>query len=88
MLHVQPIGLLSEGVVVQVASRPFEAATASGTVEFDYGTIVVPMGVQHPDKFDEINELIQQIADEDAVTVYALESGFEQYRNRYRQQKF
>jgi len=67
--------LLSEGVVVQVASRPFEAATASGTVEFDYGTIVVPMGVQHPDKFDEINELIQQIADEDAVTVYALESG-------------
>ena len=25
--------------------------------------------------FDEINELIQQIADEDAVTVYALESG-------------
>ena len=65
--------LLSKGVRVKVASQPFTAPTAEGSKEFDYGTVVVSMGVQ--DNPDEVHDIISEIAAEDGITVYSLNTG-------------
>lgn len=67
--------LLQEGIAVKTASRTFDAITAEGVRQFDFGTIVVPLGIQHPEKFARIHELMDLIAAEDAVTVYELNTG-------------
>ncbi|MCC5925756.1 MAG: zinc carboxypeptidase [Bacteroidetes bacterium] len=67
--------LLREGIVVQTASRTFDAVTGEGLKTFDFGTIVVPMGIQQPDTFSKVHELMEAIAAEDAVTVYELSTG-------------
>jgi len=67
--------LLQEGIVVQTASRMFDAVTGEGQKSFGFGTIVVPMGIQNPDSFSKIHELMQVIASDDAVTVYELNTG-------------
>lgn len=65
--------LLSNGVRAKVASQPFTSVTSQGTKEFDYGTIMVPMGVQ--DDQNETHQLIQEIAKENGITVYSVKTG-------------
>jgi hypothetical protein len=45
----------------------------NGAKDFDYGTIMIPMGVQ--DDQDKVHEIIQTITEEDGITVYDLPSG-------------
>ncbi|MGN8225591.1 M14 family metallopeptidase [Gracilimonas sp. BCB1] len=65
--------LLANGVRAKVASRTFKSITENGAKDFDYGTILVPMGVQ--DEPEEVHELIQTITEEDGITVYNLTTG-------------
>lgn len=66
--------LLDAGVRAKVATEPFSAVTAQGTQQFDYGTILVPVGPQDVDAA-QIRELMQRAANDDALTVYALGTG-------------
>ncbi|MDR9417137.1 MAG: M14 family metallopeptidase, partial [Gracilimonas sp.] len=65
--------LLANGARAKVASRQFKSVIADGAKDFDYGTIIVPMGIQdHPEK---VHELISTITEEDGITVYELPTG-------------
>lgn len=66
--------LLRADVRASVATQAFEATTAAGTRKLDYGTIVVPLGSQ-PERADTIESLIRLAAREDALRVFALQSG-------------
>ncbi|MFT5155142.1 MAG: hypothetical protein ACI841_005152, partial [Planctomycetota bacterium] len=65
--------LLEAGVRARVATRCFTSKTASGTYEFDYGTIVVPIGVQSVDAV-ELRALMDTVA-KDGIKVHAAISG-------------
>jgi hypothetical protein len=65
--------LLREEVKAKVATRPFQAETEEGKKEFDYGTIMVPMGIQ--EKPADIDSLMGLIVAEDGMEVFALRSG-------------
>jgi hypothetical protein len=66
--------LMQAGVVPQVATRPFEGVTSNGKHAFDYGTILVPVGVQTLSR-REIHELMQAVAGRDDLDVLTLVSG-------------
>ncbi len=65
--------LLSNGVKAKVASQPFTAVVSTGTKEFDYGTIMVPMGIQ--DDQEMTYKLLEKAAKEDGLKVYAVSTG-------------
>jgi len=65
--------LLREEVKAKVATRPFRAETEEGKKGFDYGTIMVPMGIQEEQA--SVDSLIALIAAEDGMEVFALRSG-------------
>lgn len=62
------------GVRARVAARKFQAVTTTGVKEFDYGTILIPLGIQDVDATEIFNG-IQTSAREDAVTFYNLQTG-------------
>lgn len=66
--------LQKAGVMTKVATQPFRIQTAEGTRIFDYGTILIPMGIQQlaPQNIARLLELAIQ---EDAIEVYAFETG-------------
>ncbi|KKN99129.1 M14 metallopeptidase family protein [Pseudohongiella sp.] len=66
--------LLDAGIRAKVATEPFTAVTADGPREFDYGTILVPVGPQEVSA-DDIRALMRQASEEDGMTVYAMETG-------------
>ncbi|MEX0738889.1 MAG: M14 family zinc carboxypeptidase [Pseudohongiella sp.] len=66
--------LLDAGIRAKVATEPFTALTADGPREFDYGTIMVPVGPQEVSA-EEIRALMRQASEEDAITVYAMGTG-------------
>lgn len=65
--------LLEAGVRTKVASIPFSGVTEAGQKNFDYGTILIPLGTQ--DNQDEVHEIVKTIAEEDGITVYSLSTG-------------
>lgn len=65
--------LLEAGVRTKVASIPFSGVTEAGQRNFDYGTILIPLGTQ--DNQDEVHEIVKTIAEEDGITVYSLSTG-------------
>ncbi|MEO1367654.1 MAG: M14 metallopeptidase family protein, partial [Acidobacteriota bacterium] len=65
--------LQDAGVVAQVATKPFTAKTASGLVELDPGTVVVPAGLQ-THGHDALVSAIEGVAAL-GVEVHAIESG-------------
>ena len=65
--------LLANGVRAKVASQTFKSVISNGAKDFDYGTIVVPMGVQ--DDPEKTHALIRTITEEDGITVYELTTG-------------
>ena len=52
--------LLDAGVRARVATRPFRAETSAGLLDFVYGTIVVPTGVQEVES-SELRSLMKDI---------------------------
>jgi len=66
--------LLKNDVRAKVASKPFTGVTPNGTKEFDYGTIMVPVGPQQVDR-SKIHELIKTATEEDGLTIYAVGTG-------------
>lgn len=66
--------ILKKEVRAKVASRPFTAITSNGVKEFDYGSILVPLGPQDV-KSAVIHELAKKAAYEDGIKVYAVNTG-------------
>lgn len=66
--------LMEAGVRTKVATKPFTGVTANGTFEFDYGSILIPMGPQSVER-EKIHKLIQKAADNDALSIYSVETG-------------
>lgn len=66
--------LLDAGIRAKVATEPFTAPTANGPREFDYGTIMVPVGPQEVSA-DAIRALMRQASEKEGMTVYAMETG-------------
>ena len=62
------------GVRTKVASLPLTALTATGSKEFGYGSILVPLGIQDLDE-DEIYRVLEQAAEEDGVEIYNITRG-------------
>lgn len=65
--------LLSRGTRAKVASRQFTAVTENGTKAFDYGSIMIPVGVQEDQQ--KVHELVESIADDFNIPVYAVKTG-------------
>jgi hypothetical protein len=65
--------LLQEEHRVRVATRRFQATTPSGVRDFDFGAIVVPVGVQ--DDRQGLEDLLSTIAREDGVEIWPVLSG-------------
>lgn len=66
--------LLRAGVLAKVATKPFQGQTQNGPRMFDYGTILIPITIQHS-KLDTINALIDQSIAEDGIRVFSLQTG-------------
>lgn len=66
--------LQEEDVRTKVASRPFRISTAEGVKEFDYGSILIPMGPQETDA-EVIHDLVKRAAEKDGLKIYAVSSG-------------
>ncbi|MBT3604733.1 MAG: zinc carboxypeptidase, partial [Candidatus Latescibacteria bacterium] len=66
--------LQEAGVMTKVATQPFRIQTAEGTRIFDYGTILIPMGIQQIAP-QNIARLLDLAIQEDAIEVYAFETG-------------
>jgi hypothetical protein len=62
-------------IKTKVATRTFKALTSEGKRTFDYGTIMIPVGIQK-ERIDTIRKTIETITREDGVNVYALSTGF------------
>lgn len=65
--------LLEAGAKAKVATLQFSGVTSTGERNFDYGTILVPMGIQEDEM--EVHNIISEIAAEDNIKVYALNTG-------------
>jgi hypothetical protein len=65
--------LLEAGVKAKVAKLPFSGVTSIGEHNFDFGTILVPLGIQD-DKM-KVQEIVEQIALEDNIQVFPLNTG-------------
>ena len=69
--------LQKAGIRAKVASRQFRMRIPSDSEDmhiFDYGTILIPMGIQKNDP-QAIQNLMQTIAREDALNVFAVSTG-------------
>lgn len=67
--------LQKAGVRTKVLTSPITAVVADGsTVAFDYGTVLVPVGMQ-PERADVIESVVETLAREDGITVYAAGTG-------------
>ena len=69
--------LQKAGIRAKVASRPFSMRISSDSENehlFEYGTILIPMGIQKNDP-QTVRNLMQTIAREDALEVFAVSTG-------------
>lgn len=66
--------LQQAGILTKVATQPFRIQTSEGTHIFDYGTILIPAGLQQIAAQD-IQTLLQRVMQEDAIDIYALKTG-------------
>jgi len=66
--------LQNAGVKTKVSSTTFQSVTTQGVRDFDYGTILVSLGIQDVGE-DEIYGLMQTAADEDGLTIYSIQRG-------------
>lgn len=66
--------LQNAGVRTKVSSTTFQSVTTQGVRDFDYGTILVSLGIQDVEE-DEIFSLMQTAAEEDGLTIYSIQRG-------------
>ncbi len=66
--------LQKAGIRAKVATMRFESVTSNGKRWFDYGTILVPLGLQ-PEKTDTLARVLEVIAREDGVPLHVLTTG-------------
>ena len=66
--------LLAKGVKAKVATNPLTINTAKGTSEFTYGSINIPISLQSLSE-DELYTLLQEVANENGIEVYAINTG-------------
>ena len=66
--------LLDAGVKAKVATLQFSALTGNGEKNFDFGTIVVPMGLQEQPQ--QVHKMMREIAIKNNLKVYALNTGY------------
>ncbi len=69
--------ILKAGLKAKVATRPFEAVTDNGPKKFDYGAIIVPLGIQG-EAAEKAHALAQSIAADDGIDVHAVTTGYAQ----------
>ncbi len=69
--------LLEKGLIVKVASQTFGIETSNGFQQFDYGSILVPVGNNQGQKIEEevLYELMAAQSMETGVEIYALATG-------------
>lgn len=69
--------LLKQGMIAKVASQPFGIETADGFQEFDYGTIMIPVGNNQEQFIDKasLHALLESESAKNGVDVYALTTG-------------
>ena len=67
--------LLNEGFAVKTASRTFQTATSEGIKDFNYGSIVIPVGIQTPELINRLHTIVEEIALRDGITIYELSTG-------------
>ncbi|MEX1137363.1 MAG: M14 family metallopeptidase [Balneolales bacterium] len=67
--------LLDAGVRAKVATKTFSAQTGIGLKDFDYGTIMVNLGIQDEASAEKVHAIMQEIADKDAIEVFSLATG-------------
>lgn len=67
--------LQSNGLVLSSAFKPFSIKTGSGTHNFSYGSLVVPVSLQKKSP-QEVYELLQKAQQKYQVPMYALNSGY------------
>ena len=65
--------LQEAGVKIKAATAPFSALTNQGVKEFDYGTIMIPLGVQ--DNQERVHKLIKQVVSNDGISVFNITTG-------------
>ena len=66
--------LQKAGVLVKVATNPFETNLGNESRSFDYGTIMIPVASQTVPA-DRLFSIIQSTAEKNFVRIYALQSG-------------
>ncbi len=66
--------LLQAGYRARVTTRSFTAATQNGSQRFDFGAIVLPVGLQNG-RADALEQLLGELASRDGIEVHALTSG-------------
>lgn len=66
--------ILQAGMISKVASKQFSIETTEGVLEFDYGTILIPVQIQNEDS-KAIYDLLNKIAQRDGIDIYAVQTG-------------
>lgn len=67
--------LQSKGVKLSAAYKPFSAKTASGPVNFSYGSLMIPVSLQKISK-DSLDGVLTKMSSELMLKVHAIQSGF------------
>lgn len=68
--------ILQAGLITKVASKQFSIETAEGVLDFDYGTILIPVQIQSQALGSKsIYDLLNKIAQRDGIDIYAVKTG-------------
>jgi len=66
--------MLDGGLIVKVATTPFEMTVGNGSRKFDYGTIMIPVRLQK-DNAETIASKLNAVAEKYRLRIYALSTG-------------
>lgn len=66
--------ILAAGLIAKVATKQFSAETTEGVLDFDYGSILIPVQIQHKSA-EAIYDLLNKIAARDGIDFYAVQTG-------------
>ncbi len=66
--------LQQEGLLVKVATNPFEMAINETAVKFDYGTIMVPVKFQTLSS-EKVFQIMKSVAEKNGIKIYGVQSG-------------
>jgi hypothetical protein len=66
--------LIDNGVLAKVATAPFSTTTSAGTKKFNYGAILIPVGLQSKDA-DKVYATLKQLAIKNGIIIHSVHSG-------------